>query len=40
MGVIEQLLQMIVDGNDIDCISGVTETSRAIMYAAPRPSSR
>lgn len=26
MGVIEQLPQMIVDGNDIDCISDATET--------------
>ena len=40
MGVIEQLPQTIVDGNDvngIDCISGATEISLAIMYAVPRP---
>lgn len=40
MGVIEQLPQIIVDGNDIDCISGATETSLAIIYAVLRPSSR
>ena len=42
MGVIEQLPLTIVDVdvNGIDCISGATETSLAIMYAAPRPSSR
>lgn len=35
MGVIEQLPQTIVDGND--CVSGATETSLAIMYVVPRP---